>query len=213
MNGRTPARCAFFLLLSGIFAGPLRAQYVCDFGNGPLNSAPPADITTTEIIEAFATHESALKDARHRYGYTFEVDVETLNGNAVTGAFHQASEVSPSEHGQRLERMTFAPQSTLRGMGVTKDDLDDVRDRLPAILRAQELSHYSITYVGSQHVDQLDTYVFDVAAKDPLKEPQRFHGRVWVETHDLAIVKTCGKTRGDERGGPLGKNAANLSPT
>lgn len=213
MSGRTPARCVLFVLLCGIFAGPLRAQYVCDFGNGPLNSAPPAGVTTAEIIEAFATHESALKDARDRYGYALDVNVETLNGNAVTGTFHQASEVAASEHGERLERMTFAPQSTLSGMGVTKGDLDDIRDRLPLILRAQELSHYSIQYAGSQRVDQLETYVFDVAAKDPVKEPQRFHGRVWVETHDLTIVKTCGKTRGDERGGPLGRNAANLSPT
>lgn len=213
MSGRTPAWCALFVLLSGIFAGPLRAQGVCDFGNGPLNSAPPAGIAIAEIIEAFATHESALKDARDRYGYTLEVNVETLNGNAVTGAFHQASEVSPSEHGRRLERMTFAPQSTLRGMDVTRNDLEDIRDRLPVVLRAQELSHYAISYAGSQHVDQLDTYVFDVAAKDPIREPQRFHGRVWVESHDLTIVKTCGKARGDERGGPLGRNTANLSPT
>ena len=113
----------------------------------------------------------------------------------------------------RSERVTLAPQSTLRRLAVTKDDLDDIRDRLPLVLRPEELSLYSVTYVGSQHVDQLDTYVFDVAPKNPKKEPNRFQGRVWVEAHDLAIVKTCGKTRSGESAGSWGKNMANLTPT
>ena len=97
-------------------------------------------------------------------------------------------------------------------------DLDDIRDRLPLVLRAEEMSLYSVTYVGSQHVDQLDTYVFDVAPKNPKpgtskKEPNRFQGRVWVEARDLAIVKTCGKTRSGENTGSWGKNSANLTPT
>lgn len=216
MDGRTPARCALFVLLSLVstaFSLPLFAQYVCDYGNGPLNSAAPVGITPAEIIEAFATHEVTLKAARDRYAYTLDVNVETLNGNAVDGSYHQVSEVSSSDQGQRMERMTFAPQSTLRGLGVTKDDLDDIRDRLPLVLRSQELSLYSITYVGRQHVDQLDTYVFDVAPKNPTKEPRRFRGRVWVEARDLVIVKTCGKTRSDENGGSLGRNSANVTPT
>lgn len=213
MDARTPFRCAVFVLASTIFSLPLFAQYVCEYGNGPLNSAAPEGIAPAEIIETFATHEAGLKAARDRYAYTLDVSVETLNGNAVNGSYHQVSEVSSNDQGQRVERMTFAPQSTLRGIGVTRDDLDDIRDRLPLVLRAQELSVYSITYVGRQRVDQLDAYVFDVAPKDPRKEARRFHGRVWVEARDLVIVKTCGKTRGDEIGGSLGKNAANLTPT
>jgi hypothetical protein len=223
MDGRTPARCAVFVLASTLFALPLFAQYVCEYGNGPLNTAAPAGITPAEIIDSFATREAALKAARDRYAYTLDVTIETLNGNAVNGSYHQLSEVSANEQGQRVERVTFAPQSTLQGLGLTKDDLDDIRDRLPLVLKAQELSLYSITYVGRQHVDQLETYVFDVAPKDAKpkdpkpkdanKEPRRFHGRVWVEARDLVIVKTCGKTRGDEIGGSLGKNLADLTPT
>jgi hypothetical protein len=217
MDGRTPFRCAVFVLASALFTLPLFAQYVCEYGNGPLNSAAPQGITPAEIIETFATHEAGLKAVRDQYAYTLDVSVETLNGNAVNGSYHHVSEVSSSDQGQRVERMTFAPQSTLRGLGVTKEDLDDIRDRLPLVLRAQELSLYSITYVGRQRVDQLDTYVFDVAPKetqkDPKKEARRFQGRVWVEARDLVVVKTCGKTRGDEIGGSLGKNSANLTPT
>lgn len=213
MDARTPFRCAVFVLASTIFTLPLFAQYVCEYGNGPLNSGVPEGITPAEIIDSFATREAALKAARDRYAYTLDVSVETLNGNAVNGSYHQLSEVSSDNQGQRAERVMFAPQSTLRGLAFMKDDLDDIRDRLPMVLRAQELSLYSITYAGRQRVDQLDTYVFDVAPKDPKKEPRRFRGRVWVEAQDLAIVKTCGKTRGDEIGGSLGKNSANLTPT
>jgi hypothetical protein len=222
MHGRTPARCVVFLLASTVFSLPLSAQYVCELGNGPLNSAAPAGITPAEIMDTFATREAALKAARDRYGYTLEVTVQTFDGDVMDGAYHQVSEVGPNDRGTRLERVTLAPQSTLRRLAVTKDDLDDIRDRLPLVLRAEEMSLYSVNYVGSQHVDQLDTYVFDVAPKNSKpgnskpgtskKEPNRFQGRVWVEARDLAIVKTCGKTRG-ENAGSWGKNAANLTPT
>src|SRR5438105_4907797 len=64
MDGRTPFRCAVFVLASTVFTLPLFAQYVCDYGNGPLNSAAPEGITPAEIIETFATHEAGLKEAR-----------------------------------------------------------------------------------------------------------------------------------------------------
>ena len=213
MLGRTSARCGLFLLLSTVFSLPVCAQGVCDFGNGPLNSGPPEGSTSAEIMEAFATHEASLKAARDRYAYTLDVTVETLNGDTVDGRFHQVSEFDLNDQGQRVERTTLAPQNTLRALAVTKDDLDDLRDRLPLVLKAQELSLYKVTYVGRQQVDQLDTYVFDVAPKNPKKEPHRFQGRVWVEARDLIVVKTCGKTRSDENGGAWGKNTANLTPT
>ena len=46
-----------------------------------------------------------------------------------------------------------------------------------------------------EHIDELDTYVFDVEPKVvPKKESERFfQGRVWVDQQDLQIVKVRGK--------------------
>lgn len=217
MFARPPARCAFFLVVSTLFAAPLFAQYVCEFGNGPLNSAPPAGITTDEIIERFSTRESTFKAARQHYGYTLDVTVQTLNGNAIDGSFHQESEISVNDRGQPIVKTTFAPQNTLNSLSLTKDDLDDIRDRLPFVLTADHLSQFSITYVGRQHVDELDAYVFDISPKNEKKEPGMppgFKGRVWVDDRDFVIVKTCGKPRPNENDGSRSRNAPpNLTPT
>ena len=50
--------------------------------------------------------------------------------------------------------------------------------------------------MGKEHIDELDLYVFDVTPKvmpDPKSKLRLFSGRVWVDDHDLMIVKTKGK--------------------
>src|SRR5258708_35424654 len=110
MNGRTPARCALFFLANTFFSVPLFAQYVCEYGNGPLDSGQPAGISTSEIIERFATKESTFNAARQHFGYTLDVTVQTMNGNAVDGTFHQASGISVNDGVERSARPTVASQ-------------------------------------------------------------------------------------------------------
>jgi hypothetical protein len=76
---------------------------------------------------------------------------------------------------------------------MTKEDWDDFRHRLPFVLTTQDLPEYKVDYVGQQHVDELDTYVFDVAPKKIEKDKRYFDGRIWVDNRDLQIVKTCGR--------------------
>jgi hypothetical protein len=72
------------------------------------------------------------------------------------------------------------------------------------------LPKYDIIYVGQQKVDELDTYVFDVAPKhyDKNGGPRFFQGRIWVDNRDFQIVKTCGKNVPDIHK----KNSENLTP-
>ncbi len=206
--------CAVFLLLSLLPCENLFAQGVCDPGNGPLNPALPAAITPAGIIQEFTIKEAKFKAARDRYGYTLNVTVQTLdNYGRVDGEYQQTSEIVLKGDGKRAEKTTFAPLSTLRKLSLSQDDLDDFRERLPFPLTPDELPHFSVSYVGQQHVDQLNAYVFDVSPKYPKKEMKLFEGRIWVDDLDLMIVKTCGKPREDENINPKKKNAvANLTP-
>ena len=43
-------------------------------------------------------------------------------------------------------------------------------------------------------MDDLDTYVFHVVPKKEEKGKRYYQGRVWVDSHDLQIVKVCGKS-------------------
>jgi hypothetical protein len=71
--------------------------------------------------------------------------------------------------------------------------LDDLEHVQPFVLTTQELPKYNVTYVGRQQLDELGTYVFDVAPKTIEKNQRYFQGRIWVEDKDLEIVKTDGK--------------------
>jgi hypothetical protein len=214
MGRLTFGYCAVFLLVSLPSSGGLLAQGVCDLGNGPLNPGQPSGTTPAEIIQKFAVKEATFKAARDRYGYTLNVTVQTLdNYGRVDGEYQQISEIALNDNGKRVERTTFAPLNTLRRVSLSQDDLDDIRQRLPLALTPEELPLFSVSYAGRQHVDQLNTYVFDVSPKNVKKEKKLFAGRIWVDDQDLMIVKTCGRPREDENANSTKKNAiVNLTP-
>ena len=62
-------------------------------------------------------------------------------------------------------------------MSLTKEDYDDFRNHLPFVLTTEDLPEYNIIYAGQQHVDELDTYVFDVAPKKVDKKAARVFSR------------------------------------
>ena len=192
----------------------LSAQSVCDQGSGPLDPSAPTGTTPAEIIQKFMAKESVFKAARDRYGYTLNVTVQTLDDfGQVDGEYRQVSEVVLEDSGKRMERTTYAPESTLRKISLSEDDLDDIHERIPFPLKAEDLPLLTIAYSGRQRVDQLNTYVFNVSPKGSKKPKALFEGRVWVDDQDLVIVKTCGKPRADEAPNPKKKNAiANLTP-
>jgi hypothetical protein len=213
MNCRTLV-CGAAFLIGMLSSASLLAQTVCDIGNQPLNPAQPSGITPAEIIQKFAAQETTFKIARARYGYTLDVTIQTLTvAGRIDGEYHQVSEIALGANGAPVEKVTFAPQSTLRRIGLTPDDLDDIHQRLPFAFGTEELPLFSITYAGRQHVDMLDTYVFDVSPKNATNaksEKKLFAGRLWVDDQDLMVVKTCGKLRRDENATKRG--AAELTP-
>ena len=177
---------------------------------GQLDSSPPKGITPEEIIQRFASKEKEFKQARDQYTYRQTVRVETLDGSSVTGEYQEVFDVLFDDKGKRLENVVFAPQSTLEngGISITKEDLSDIRNRLPFVLTSDEVNEYNILYVGQQQEDELHCYVFDIAPKTIEKDKRYFQGRVWVDDRDFQIVKTYGKTVPDLRT----KKGENLFP-
>jgi len=197
-------------LLAVLFPLASAAQTNCDAGNGPLRSAAPQAISVQDLVQKFAGQEEVFKDARNHYAYTQDVTVQTLDGDTVSGEFRETTDVLYDDQGKRVEKVTYAPQNTLKGISITKEDYDDFRNRLPFVLTTEDLGQYNISYVGQQHVDELDTYVFDVAPKRVEKDggPRFFDGRIWVDNRDFQIVKTCGKNVPDIHK----KDSENLTP-
>jgi hypothetical protein len=196
------------VVLLGLFPVALLAQTDCEEGNGPLNSNQPPGVAAADVIQKFAAKEAVFKQARDSYTYTQEVTVQTLDGHTVDGEYKEVTDITYDNQGGRIENVTFAPQSTLQRVSMTREDFADIRNKLPFVLTTEDLPQYDILYAGTQHVDEIDTYVFDVAPKHIEKDKRYFQGRIWVDNHDLQIVKTCGKAVPDVRK----KNNENLSP-
>ncbi|HWX56350.1 MAG TPA: hypothetical protein VN176_17305 [Verrucomicrobiae bacterium] len=201
--------CLFAVLFPVVLPG----QTSCEDGNSSLNTAQPKAMTVPDIIQKFAAKEAIFRQARNNYDYTQDVTVQTLDGKTVDGEYRQVWDISYDDKGGRVEAVTFAPQDTLSRVSLTPEDLEDFRNRLPFVLTTDDLPLYNILYVGEQHVDEIDTYVFDVAPKAIEKGKRYFQGRIWVDDHDLQIVKTCGQNVPDVRATSKKKNAReNLTP-
>ena len=117
-------------------------------------------------------------------------------GGQVTGEYHRVSIFTFDDSGNRYEKISFFPMSSM-SENVTAEDVDDLGGIQPFALEPSKIPKYNIRYVGKEKIDELDLFVFDVEPKvmpDPKKTKERlFVGRVWVDDQDLQIVKTKGK--------------------
>lgn len=208
---RVPTKLCFWIALflgSVLPPAVALAQTDCEEGNGPLRKDQPQSVAPAQLVQKFAVRESVFKVAHDNYTYTQDITVQTLDGHTVDGEFREVSEISYDNKGNAVRTVTFAPQSTLTRVSMSKEDFDDIRNKMLFVLTTQDLPQYDVLYVGIQHVDEIDTYVFDVAPKHIESDKRYFQGRVWVDDHDFQIVKSCGKTVPDIRS----KNKVNLAP-
>ena len=203
------------VLISALLLMPaaLAGQTNCDEGAGTLNPAQPQGLTPQQIIEKFGAKEEIFRQALNNYLYTQDITVQELDGNTVSGEFRLVQEITYDDKGGRIENVTFAPQNSLRTLSLSREDYEDFRYKMAFVMTTSDLPQYNLLYVGQQHQDEIDTYVFDVAPKTIVKGQRYFQGRIWVDNHDLQIVKSCGKTVPDTIATKKKKNAQeNLSP-
>jgi hypothetical protein len=169
-----------------------------DSGYGPLDKSTPS-IPPDQIIQQFAAKESEFRKAMDQYTYTRSVKIETISDDShPDGIYQQVTDISYDTKGAKLEHVTFAPANTLERIMMTPADMSDIEHRLPFVLTTEDLSLYNIQYVGRQKVDDLDTYVFDVAPKRIEKGQRYIQGRIWVDQHDLQIVVVNAKNVPDD---------------
>jgi len=157
--------------------------------------ADPSPAKIQEIIQAFAAKEKVFKEARDNYTYHQINKVQQLDsdGNTV-GVFQQEWDILYDDNGGRIERVTYAPPDTLKGLMVTKEDYESMRNVQPFVLTSDELPEYDIKYLGHVKVDEITAYVFSIRPKELVKGRVYFQGTVWVDDRDLQIVKSEGKT-------------------
>jgi hypothetical protein len=173
-----------------------------------ISNAPPS-IPVSQIIQRFAERETEFKAERDNFTYMQSFVLQTIDEDGQPdGEYRLTSDITFTPDGKRYEEITYAPPPTLERISLSEQDLDDLRNIQPFVLTTEDLPKYNITYVGRQRVDEIGTYLFDVAPKKIEKNQRYFQGRIWVDDRDLEIVKSYGKAVPDIRKG----NEENIFP-
>lgn len=192
------AACGMLCLAGSASAQVSYTSVPLDSGFGRLDtSAPP--VPAQQIIDQFAAKESVFRKALDNYTYQRSVRVQTIDDdNKPDGEYYQVTDIMFDSTGHRTEHVVDAPASSLERVMMSPADFEDIEERLPFVLTTEDIPQYDVTYVGSQPVDEVDCYVFDVKPKVIEKKKRYFQGRIWVDKKDLQIVVTNGKNVPDD---------------
>jgi hypothetical protein len=163
-------------------------------GFGVLDPSQPSGITVAQIIEKVGARESDFESARAQYTYRQTVKMDTISDdtNKPDGEYLEVTDITFSDDGKRAEHVVYAPQNTITSVILTENDMKDVKERLPFVLTTEQMPQYTLTYLGKQKVDELDTYVFQCEPKELVKGHRYLSGKVWVDQQDMEIVLVNG---------------------
>ena len=151
------------------------------------------DPDVKHVIAGFTSGERRLRAALDHYGYKCDILVQTLKDGKVTGEFHRVSEMVMGRDGQIGERIISFPESSLKAVTVTQQDLESFSLRNQFPLESADASKYGFVYAGKEQVGNSVTYAFDVRPVGTVSGERLFEGRIWVRAEDGTIIKQRGK--------------------
>ena len=158
------------------------------------------DLSQTEIdriVKNFTTKEGEFREALKSYIYNRNATIQTIGmGGQVSGVYRRDSFMAIDEKGNRAEKILFFPMPTIKEITVSPEDIEDLGGVNPFAIEPSKVDLYNFSYVGKQKIDELNLYVFDVTPKvmpTAKSKIRLFSGRVWVDDHDIQIVKSKGK--------------------
>jgi TonB family protein len=195
----------FAVLVFGIQTTTLAQQKTADAkGQTLAGSSNLSQSQIDDIIRRFTAKETQFRQALNQYAFRRDALIQELGmGGQVVGEYHRVSDFTFDDKGVRFEKIGFFPMPSIQGFSVTNEDLEDLGGVNPFALEGAKAAEYNFKYVGKEKIDELDLYVFEVAPKvmpSPKSKERVFVGRIWVDDHDLQIVKAKGKA------GPETKN-------
>jgi hypothetical protein len=185
---------------------PLPAQ---ETGPGPLTPPPehdvkrvvgvpqaeaPPSLPPAQIIKGFTQKEDIYFGVRPQYSYRKTIRIQEFGANgASTGEYQATYEAARTNDGRLYERALSSPVSTLEYLQFEPDDVQQLF-RLPAYpVTSGQLPKYALEYLGTETVDEVDCYIFQVRPKMLDRQHPYFDGVIWVDQKYLEVVKTYGK--------------------
>jgi hypothetical protein len=151
----------------------------------------PPPIPEQDIIQKFAANEDVMK--RVFDTYTFQESIRLDEQTDPGGKFSVTGSMYIRPDGQRYFRVEQPPESTLKLMHFSLEDVRALSTMPLFPLTSDEIANYNFLYAGQEKLDSLNTYIFQVKPKMLSRKKRLFEGVIWIDDHDLAIVKSYGK--------------------
>ena len=207
-----PGLCAILIrtaLFLAVFLVPGRATHAQDSPQGPVAPPPEHRVTRSigtqpepeappalppdEIIRRFSEKEDEYVGARIRHTFRKSIRIQEFGPDGkLAGEFLRVTETAPGADGRPVVKVIEKPQSTLQHAFLAPEDLEAL-DRVPAYpLTTSQLPKYNLKYIGKEHVDEIDCYIFQVKPKMLDRTRGLFDGVIWVDAKYLEVVKTFG---------------------
>ena len=168
---------------------------------GQAASFAKVDLTQAEIdamVAKFTRNEKLFRQALNVYAFSRNATISTIGmGGQITGTYRRDSFMTFDPSGARMEKIVFAPISTLTEIIISQADIENLGGLDPFAIEPSHIDKYKFTYLGKEKIDELNLHVFDVAPKVIPKAEKNglrlFSGRIWVDDTDFLIVKSKGK--------------------
>jgi hypothetical protein len=205
-NFRYPSLVLTALLML-LAAGPLPGQ---ETGAGPLTEPPPEhdvkriigvpepeappSLPPAQIIKGFTQKEDVYVAARPQYSYRKTIRIQEFGPDGQPSGEYQATyEAGRTSDGKIYEKAISSPQSTLEYLQFEPDDVQRMFRAPEYPLTTSQLPKYVLQYLGTETVDEVECYIFQVHPKTLDRQHPYFDGVIWVDQKYLEVVKTYGK--------------------
>ncbi len=155
--------------------------------------APPS-LPPAQIISAFTKKEDVYQTQRPLYSYrrTIRIQEFGLDGRP-SGEYIATYQAVRASDGQIYERGISPPETSLQYLQFEPDDAHYFTSIPSFPLTTGELKNYNVQFLGTERVDEIDCYIFQVHPKTLDRKHPFFDGVIWVDQKYLEVVKTYGK--------------------
>jgi len=175
--------------------GPLAPPKPPNVVRIPTNPAPEKPpIPAEDIVRRFAAQEDTYARALGGYIYRRTVRLQEMGPDGrASGQSEVVTEIVVAEDGTRRQRQVSRSDSTLHVVELEPDVLEAIGRMATFPWGEGQVGNYNFLYQTSEPVDELNTYVLRVTPKQLSRTQAYFSGLIWVDDHDMAVVKSFGR--------------------
>jgi len=158
---------------------------------------PTLSAASDQLLSRFLIAEQRVREALNSHTFKRDVLLQTIGPNGeVTGEYVRNSVFIFDDRGNRIERVLFHPRSTLRGMKITKEDIQDLAGAQLLGVDINEVNKYLLDFIGEEALGGREAYIINVRPRqmtDPHRMNNRaFVGRIWIDAISLNVLKVRG---------------------